>query len=52
VVEQPNLPGTIDEHPNWRRKLAVPLEALADEPRVRALLAALRAERAAAARDA
>jgi 4-alpha-glucanotransferase len=25
--EQANLPGTIDEHPNWRRKLALPLEA-------------------------
>jgi 4-alpha-glucanotransferase len=21
-VEQPNIPGTIDEHPNWRRRLA------------------------------
>lgn len=21
VLEQPNLPGTIDEHPNWRRRL-------------------------------
>jgi 4-alpha-glucanotransferase len=21
VVEQPNIPGTIDEHPNWRRRL-------------------------------
>ncbi|WP_174241405.1 malto-oligosyltrehalose synthase [Caulobacter sp. S45] len=21
-VEQPNLPGTIDEHPNWRRRLS------------------------------
>jgi 4-alpha-glucanotransferase len=42
VVEQPNLPGTIDEHPNWRRKLAVPVAALADEPRIGALAAALR----------
>jgi len=45
VVEQPNLPGTIGEHPNWRQKLAVALEALADEPRVQALAAALRAGR-------
>ena len=22
LAEQPNLPGTIDEHPNWRRRLA------------------------------
>ena len=21
TTEQPNLPGTIDEHPNWRRRL-------------------------------
>jgi 4-alpha-glucanotransferase len=27
-VEQVNLPGTIDEHPNWRRRLSVPLEDL------------------------
>ena len=31
VVEQPNLPGTIGEHPNWQRKLALPLEALAGD---------------------
>ena len=23
-----NLPGTIDEHPNWRRRYAVPIEKL------------------------
>lgn len=27
-VEAQNLPGTIDEHPNWRRKYDVTLEAL------------------------
>ena len=26
LVEQPNLPGTMDEHPNWRRRL--PADAL------------------------
>jgi 4-alpha-glucanotransferase len=26
VREMQNLPGTLDEHPNWRRKLPVPLE--------------------------
>ena len=31
-VEQPNLPGTITEHPNWRRRLPVTSEAaLRDE---------------------
>ena len=24
LVEQPNLPGTTDEHPNWRRRLPTP----------------------------
>ena len=28
VVDQINIPGTIDQHPNWRRKLPVPLEDL------------------------
>ncbi len=28
--EQINIPGTIDEHPNWRRKALVPLDELAD----------------------
>lgn len=29
--EQPNLPGTVDEHPNWRRKLPGPIEVLMRE---------------------
>jgi 4-alpha-glucanotransferase len=33
VEEQPNLPGTIDEHPNWRRRLSVDAGELLDEPR-------------------
>jgi 4-alpha-glucanotransferase len=28
LVEQVNIPGTIAEHPNWRRRLPVHLEAL------------------------
>lgn len=32
LEEQPNLPGTIDEHPNWRRRLASPLADLLAEP--------------------
>lgn len=27
-IEQINVPGTTDEHPNWRRRLKVPLEDL------------------------
>lgn len=29
-VEQPNLPGTTDEHPNWRRRYASPVETILD----------------------
>lgn len=45
VTEQPNLPGTTDEHPNWRRKTPVTIEALADHPGLRALAAEISAER-------
>jgi 4-alpha-glucanotransferase len=27
---RPNLPGTVDEHPNWRQALRVPIEQLDD----------------------
>src|SRR5712671_3312203 len=37
LTEQANLPGTVDQHPNWRRKLPVPLEAWAAEPRAATL---------------
>jgi 4-alpha-glucanotransferase len=36
VAEQPNLPGTIDEHPNWRRRLEPPARELFEAPAVRA----------------
>ena len=32
LEEQPNLPGSIDEHPNWRRRLALPVDELFSEP--------------------
>ncbi|MCO4880785.1 4-alpha-glucanotransferase [Paraburkholderia caribensis] len=28
LVDQPNLPGSIDEHPNWRRRVIQPVDAL------------------------
>jgi 4-alpha-glucanotransferase len=31
VVDQPNVPGTMHEHPNWRRRLPVALEDLAQD---------------------
>lgn len=41
-VEQMNLPGTVLEHPNWRRKLAKPVDTLFEEPLARHILAAVR----------
>jgi (1->4)-alpha-D-glucan 1-alpha-D-glucosylmutase len=41
LVEQANLPGTVDEHPNWRRKLPLPLERWTSEPRMQALAEAM-----------
>ena len=43
--EQPNLPGTVDEHPNWRRRLEAPAEDVFATPLARDILAAMRAER-------
>jgi 4-alpha-glucanotransferase len=47
LVEQPNLPGTIDEHPNWRRRLPDTTEALLDCADVTARIDALNATRPA-----
>jgi 4-alpha-glucanotransferase len=40
VVDQPNIPGTIDEHPNWRRRLPVPIEQMTSTVDVTTLKAA------------
>jgi 4-alpha-glucanotransferase len=40
VIDQPNIPGTVDEHPNWRQRLPVTLEAIASTINVAALKAA------------
>jgi 4-alpha-glucanotransferase len=37
ILEQTNVPGTIDEHPNWRRRIPIALERLASDPRIRAV---------------
>jgi len=37
IADQPNLPGTIDEHPNWRRRLPLALEDWAGHAQVRTL---------------
>lgn len=36
-VEQANLPGTVREHVNWRRRVAVPVEEWPAHPRIRRL---------------
>jgi 4-alpha-glucanotransferase len=35
IEEQANLPGTVFEHPNWRRRLPVAASAFADDERFR-----------------
>jgi 4-alpha-glucanotransferase len=42
VEDQPNIPGTVDEHPNWRRRLPVAIEEMASAVDVAALKAATR----------
>jgi 4-alpha-glucanotransferase len=47
LPEQPNLPGTVDEHPNWRRRLPAPADELLNRPDVTARLAAIHKARQA-----
>ena len=42
---QPNLPGTVDEYPNWRIPLPVSLEEFFDDAHVAEVIAPLQAER-------
>lgn len=34
LTEQPNLPGTTDAHPNWRRRLPTPVDTVLVQPDV------------------
>ena len=45
LVDQPNIPGTIDEHPNWRRRLATPAANLFDDDLVGARLKSITEQR-------
>ena len=36
LVDQVNVPGTIDAYPNWRNRLPVAIDELADHPGFRA----------------
>jgi 4-alpha-glucanotransferase len=49
LEDQPNLPGSIDEHPNWRRRLVLPIDELFDEPAFSDRLLAVDRARSAAA---
>ena len=40
VAEQVNVPGTTHEHPNWSRKLPVPLESWTSQPTFRDVVTA------------
>jgi 4-alpha-glucanotransferase len=42
VEERPNMPGTVDERPNWSIALPVPLEELEQSPTAAAVAEALR----------
>lgn len=44
VREQPNIPGSVDLYPNWRRKLATEIDPLFDDPAAAAVTAAIRRE--------
>lgn len=44
-VAQANVPGTLDEYPNWSRKTAVPIESLAHDERCLRLAELMRQER-------
>jgi len=40
VIDQPNIPGTVDEHPNWRRRLPLAIDQIAAAVDVAALKSA------------
>ncbi|MFL6840095.1 MAG: 4-alpha-glucanotransferase [Bradyrhizobium sp.] len=42
LIDQPNIPGTVYEHPNWRRRLPVSIEQIASAIDVDALKTATR----------
>ncbi len=42
LKEQPNIPGTIDEHPNWRRRMPLCIDEVAASVDVKGLQAATR----------
>ncbi|MCT7374219.1 4-alpha-glucanotransferase [Chelativorans salis] len=45
LAEQPNIPGTVDESPNWRRRIPVLLEEIDEAPVPQAVFRAVFKER-------
>ena len=45
AIEQPNLPGTIDAHPNWRRRMSGDLETLLEQNLARRIIEIMAEER-------
>jgi 4-alpha-glucanotransferase len=46
LPDQPNLPGTVHEHPNWRRRLPAECDSVLEQPAVAGRLAAVARARA------
>lgn len=44
LIDQPNIPGTINEHPNWRRRLPVTIDELAGREMLRGVANVMAAE--------
>ena len=43
--DQPNVPGTLDEHPNWRHRFDLPADKLLDQPAAERRTALIREHR-------
>ena len=52
TTEQPNLPGTIDQHPNWRRRFRLPADQILKQPAAERRLRRLNVHAQGARRDA
>ena len=52
LTAQQNLPGTLDQHPNWRQKILQSIEEMQHNPVVIRLTATLRQARSQADHDA
>ena len=37
VIDQPNIPGTVNEHPNWRQRLPIAVDRIVSTINVAAL---------------